>query len=455
MRRFVFSGMIPPAAGILKTVMQMKERPIWKKTAELPRFAPLDGDRNVDVLVIGGGMAGLLCADCLTRAGVDCLLVEQGTICSGVTGRTTAKVTLQHGLIYDKLIRTRGAACARLYLAANETALAHYRARCAHLPGVLEERDAYVYARDRTDALERELRALERLGRPAEFVQETELPFPVAGAIRFRHQAALHPLRFAAAIASGLPICEHTRVRKLHGTRAHTDRGTVTAKHIVLATHFPLPRFRGSYALKLYQERSYVLALTGAPTLRGLYLGTDGLSLRAAEGCLLLGGGSARTGKKTGAWAQAEYAAAQYFPEAREVCRWATQDCMTLDGAPYIGRFSRFAPHWYAATGFGKWGMTWSMAAAQMLTDEILGRESPYARLLSPSRSMLRVQLARNAAEAAAGLLRLGAPRCPHLGCALRWNVHEHTWDCACHGSRFAEQGTRCNEPAQTDLKRP
>ena len=123
---------------------------IWTRTAEPPSFAPLDGDLKTDVLVIGGGLAGLLCAYWLDRAGVDCALVEAGRLCGGATGNTTAKLTFQHGLIYGKLLREFGPEKARLYLEANRGALEKYRELCRDIDCDFEERDAYVYAlRDR------------------------------------------------------------------------------------------------------------------------------------------------------------------------------------------------------------------------------------------------------------------------------------------------------------------
>ena len=141
-----------------------------------------------------------------------------------------------------------------------------------------------------------------------------------------------------------------------------------------------------------------------------------------------------------------------YYPQARAVCRWAAQDCMSLDGVPYVGRYGRNTPGLYAASGFSKWGMTGAMLAAELLTDLVLGRESPYQTLFDPNRTILRPQLAVNALEAAVHLLTPTAPRCPHMGCALKYNALEHTWDCPCHGSRFAEDGTVLDGPANGNI---
>ena len=126
---------------------------------------------------------------------------------------------------------------------------------------------------------------------------------------------------------------------------------------------------------------------------------------------------------------------------------------MSLDGIPYIGQYARATSDLYVATGFNKWGMTSSMVSAMVLTDLVLGRESEYAEVFSPSRSMLRPQLVKNVLESVVGLVTPTAPRCPHMGCALKYNEQEHTWDCPCHGSRFTDSGEVIDNPATDDKK--
>ncbi len=429
---------------------------IWTKTAQLPQFEPLRSDLNTDVLIIGGGLAGVLCAYKLAQAGVDYALVEADRICSGITKNTTAKITSQHGLIYDKLIREFGVERARLYLEANQGALEEYRALCRDIDCYFEEKDAFVYSIDKRWKLERELKALDRLGFRAEFVEQIPIPFPTAGAVKFPRQAQFHPLKFLAAIVKNLRILERTKVLELGPGKAVTSGGTISADRIIVATHFPLLNKHGGYFLKLYQHRSYVLALENALDVHGMYIDENekGLSFRNYSGLLLLGGGSHRTGKGGGGWQELERFARRDYPDARITARWATQDCMTLDGVPYIGPYSKGTAGLYVATGFNKWGMTSSMAAASLLTDLVLGRKNPYAELFSPSRTVLRPQLAANGLESVLGLLAPTAPRCPHMGCALKYNAAEHSWDCPCHGSRFGEDGTLIDNPATDDKQR-
>ncbi len=423
---------------------------IWDVTGAMPRFPSLRGHLDTDVLILGGGIAGLLCACRLQKAGVDCVLVEARGLCEGTTGHTTAKITAQHGLIYQKLGRK-----AALYYAANQWAVEEYARLCRDIDCDFSRRDAYVFSCTNRQKLEKEARALEALGAPVELVSETELPFPVAGAVRLGNQAQFHPLKFLRAIAGGLHIYTHTPVRQLVGTAAVTDHGGIRARRVVIATHFPILNKHGSYFMKMYQHRSYVLALQGAQTLEGMYVeeGKKGLSFRSDGDILLLGGGGHRTGKSGGNWQELRSLAREYYPQARELQAGAAQDCMTLDGIPYVGPYSADTQGLYVATGFNKWGMTGSMVAAQVLTDQLLGKESPYGALLSPSRSVLHPQLAANTGHALAGWLHLSRPRCPHLGCALNWNPREHSWDCSCHGSRFAGDGRLLEGPATGDLK--
>ena len=425
---------------------------IWKQN-EMPSFPQPEGDLQTDVLIMGGGMAGLLCAHMLRKQGVSCLLIEADRICRGVTGNTTAKLTTQHGPIYSRLLAQFGEETARIYWEANAAGLERLRKLGEGMNCGLETKDSYLYTR-KAGGLDGEMEAVKRLGIPADFVSEVALPISTAGAIRFRDQAQFDPLRFAAGIARELPIYEHTPARQFVGNRVQTDYGWITAQRIIVATHFPILNKHGAYFLKLYQDRSYVVALENAGSLDGMYRDQDskGLSFREAEGKLLLGGGSHRTGKTGAGWSELEAQAKALYPQSRVSHRWAAQDCMSLDGIPYIGPYSQATPELFVATGFNKWGMTSAMVAAMVLADLVLGRENPWEEVFSPRRSIWRKQLLLNAGESALNLLRPTAPRCPHMGCALRWNPQERSWDCPCHGSRFDESGKLLDNPATGDL---
>lgn len=430
---------------------------IWEKEALMPRFESLDGNLRTDVLIIGGGLAGLLCAFYLQKAGVDCALIEENRLMGGVSGRTTAKLTSQHGLLYKKLLDRVGPEKARLCYKANEDALGAFRTLAKEAEFDLEVQSSFLYATDSPKKLEEEMVAYERLKIPARWQTELALHFPVAGALEFLHQAQFHPMKLAAFLAKNLQIYEDTKALAFLGNRVQTPKGSISAEKIIVATHFPLGNKHGAYFLKLYQQRSYVLALKTDTPIEGMYLDCEenGLSVRGAGPWLLLGGGGHRTGKEGLGWKLPEQVARKYYRDAPVVARWATQDCMSLDGMPYIGQYSKATPNVFVATGFGKWGMSSSMVAARVLTDLVQGKADSYGGLFSPQRSMRHSQLVTNGIEATVNLLRPGGPRCPHLGCALHWNRQEHSWDCACHGSRFDEKGKRLNNPATADMKKP
>jgi len=427
---------------------------LWSATAKIEPFAPLRGDAKTDVLIIGGGMAGILCAHALHGAGVSCILAEGGRIGGGITKNTTAKITSQHGLLYHKLLKGAGAEKAKMALEANQQALARYRKLCAEIDCDFEEKDAFIYSLRDRKAIEEEISALDALGFHVALEEEIPLPFKIAGAVRFPGQAQFHPLKFMAGIARGLNIFEQTYVKELAPHTAVTEHGTITAEHIVAATHFPFLNKHGGYWLKLCQRRSYVIALENAPDVGGMYLEEirDGLSFRNHGDMLLVGGGGHKTGKKGGNWQVLRDFAARAYPEARERYAWATQDCMSLDGVPYIGPYGRNTEGLLVATGFNKWGMTSAMVSAMLLTDQILGRENEYAEVFSSRRSIWKPQLAVNGLAAAGNLLTPTAPRCPHMGCALKWNLPERSWDCPCHGSRFEEGGALIDNPATGSL---
>lgn len=432
------------------------KRSLWRETAKLPAFEKLSGDIKTDVLIIGGGITGILCAHMLDREGVDYVLVEADRLCGGVTGDTTAKITLQHGFICNKLVSRFGTEMAEMYIKANQAALDEYRRLCADIDCGYETEDNWVYSL-RPGESEKEYSALEQIGGlTGELAYELPLPMAVAGGVKIGDQARFHPLKFLACLAEGLKIYEHTPVREMLGTTAVTDKGSIGASKVIVATHFPFINKHGSYYMKLYQHRSYVLALEGAENPEGMFVDEQdrGLSFRKHGDLLLLGGGGHRTGKKGGGWQELEKFAKERYPGAAEKYRWATQDCMSLDGVPYIGQYSKNTPDMYVATGFNKWGMSSSMAAAMLLRDLVLGRENPCAPVFSPSRSMIRPQLLVNFAESALHLINPGTKRCPHMGCALKWNSQERSWDCPCHGSRFTEKGELLNNPAEGNMKK-
>ena len=427
---------------------------IWNRETELPHFPPLEGSIRTDVLIVGGGIAGILCAYFLQEKEVDYVLTEGRTICSGITKNTTAKITSQHGLIYQNLLNSAGTEKAALYLRANQESVEKYAELCEQIDCDFQRQTAYVYSLDNRRKLEREAEALAKIGFQAQITETTGLPFPVAGAVAFENQAQFHPLKFLSHLAANLKIYENTFVKEFKENTAVTGHGSITFKKAVFATHFPMDNKHGMYFLKLYQHRSYVISLKNAADLKGMYVDEAlcGMSFRNYKDQLLVGGGDHRTGKEGGNWQELRNFAKKYYPMSEETGFWATQDCMSLDGIPYIGQYSRGLKNCFAATGFNKWGITSAMTAALLLTDLILERGNPYEEVFHPSRSMIKPQLFLNGWEAAKNLLTISPKRCSHMGCALKWNGQEHSWDCPCHGSRFDEKGRILDNPANGNL---
>ena len=471
---------------------------IWSQTCQFRQREALPGDLKTDIAVIGAGMAGVLIASALQETGRRVVVLEAQRIASGQTRNTTAKLTCQHALLYEKLTRTLGLDKARQYAQANAAALEEYRRiiSARKIDCDWEQRDAYVYGTDAA-RLRKEAEAAAALGLPASFVEEAKLPFPTAGAVRFANQAQFHPLKFLQAISEPLTIYENTSVQSVEEDQLITSRGRVQAEQIVFACHFPFVNFPGMYFARMHQERSYVIALENASQMDGMWIGAEqgSYSFRNYGPLLLLGGGGHRCGENSvgGRYADLRQKAAQWYPGSREVAHWSAQDCVTADSVPCIGPYAASRPNWFVATGFQKWGMTSSMVAAMLLRDRICGKENPWTEVFDPGRfdEKTLTGLAQESGQAVKGLAKqlfqipaeaarelppghggvvfwkgkkLGVYkdesgalwpvdiRCPHLGCQLEWNPDELSWDCPCHGSRFDYLGRLISGPAQEDL---
>ena len=426
---------------------------VWQTVPTQVRFPTLKGNKRTQVLVIGGGMAGILCAHKLQQAGKDVVLVEAEHIGQGVTARSTAVLTAQHDFLYQDMAEQFDDITARAYLHANLEAVKTFRKMANRISCDFEDKSSIQFTAHEPERLRRETEVVNRLGFPARYLDSSDFPANAAAAVEYPDMAQFHPLKFLYGIAPSMEIYENSRVFCLDGTTAQLENGAVKAEQIVVATHFPFVNRRGLYFMKLYQNRSYVLALENAPELNATMAELDGQGIyfRQYGDLLLVGGGDHRTGKKGGGFSFLREYTKEHFPQAKEKFAWANQDCMSLDGLPYIGAYSPNMPGVYVATGFNAWGMTTSMVAADVITDMVCGKEHPLAQMLRPDRSVMRKQLFINIGETLADFAIPTVKRCPHLGCALRWNLTEHSWDCPCHGSRFTENGELLNDPSQKD----
>lgn len=449
---------------------------IWNKTVEIPNKKSLAEDIHVKNVVIGAGMAGILTAWSLMRRGQEVIVLEANEIGSGQSGYTTAKITSQHGLFYDRMIRLVGKEAAREYAVANEQAIRHFEkiVQDENIDCHFESKPAYLYTLQQTgvEPLYQEAAAARSLGIDAVFLsgnEITELPFSVTAAVRFERQAQFHPLEFMKHLANELTIYEHTKVLSVTKHRVYTADAAIQADNIIFATHYPILNVPGFYFVRQHQEKSYVLALAKQPELTGMYynIDSDGLSLRSEGDVLLLGGGGHRTGKclckeKKGepfGYSFLIKQAETYYPDADIICHWSAQDCMPHDRIPFIGKYSVFRPYWYVATGFKKWGMTSSMVAAQMISNQICGVTHSEYPVFRPQRLFIRagiknflMDVGESMAGLTKGLFAAKNQRCRHMGCKLSLNPEEAVWECSCHGSSFYEDGRLKNNPSKKDL---
>ncbi|WP_346967102.1 FAD-dependent oxidoreductase [Clostridium perfringens] len=473
---------------------------VWSESCKFRKREALNKDIKTDVLVIGAGIAGILTAYMLKQKGRDVVLIDAAEIASGNTKNTTAKITSQHDLIYSKLIIEFGEEKARQYAKANELAIKKYKEiiEDKRIECDFEEKPAYVYSLNEVDVLKEEAKAAKNLGIDAEFVQEVNLPFKIKGAVKFNNQAQFNPLKFLKGISNELVIYENTRALEIKENLVVTSGGNITANNIVVATHYPIMNAPGYYFMKMHQERSYVLALENTSEIDGMYidLNKEGYSFRTYNNLLLLGGISHRTGENEegGSYDELRKVAKKLYPKAKEKYYWSAQDCMTIDGIPYIGRYSSETPNIYVATGFNKWGMTSSMVSAMIISDTILEKENDFSEIFSPRRFDLSLSInniANDLIETAKNFIaqkvyipsseiehiknghggiieyngeKVGvykdkegkeffvSTKCTHLGCQLSWNADELTWDCPCHGSRFDYKGRLIGSPATKDL---
>lgn len=474
---------------------------VWSDNCHFKKREVLNKDIEADILVIGAGMAGILIAYMLKKNGMNVVLIDAGKTAGGNTQNTTAKITSQHNLIYNKLISEFGEEKAKQYAKANESAIKKFKEIIeeAKIDCDFEEKAAYIYSRNEIEKIKEEIEAANRVGINAEFVEEVnDLPFKINGAVKFNNQAQFNPLKFLKYICEDLVIYENTRALEIKENLVITNKGNISANNIVVATHYPIMNVPGFYFLKMHQERSYVLALKDVDNINGMYIDVDesGYSFRNYKDLLLFGGIKQRTGENEtgGSYEKLRKAAKELYPKSKEVYCWSAQDCMTIDGIPYIGRYSDDTPNIYVATGFNKWGMTSSMVSAMLISDMISGKENDYSEIFSPKRFDLSLSISNVGKDISktaknfiaqkiyipsnriehiqnghAGIVehegeKVGvyknikgevffvSTKCAHLGCELHWNADELTWDCPCHGSRFDYNGRLIESPATKNL---
>lgn len=503
--------------------MDYPKKSYWHETADnkINKYTSTNDltDKKYDVLIIGGGLTGLTIAYKLKDSGLNIGVIEASEICYGVSAYSTAKVTVQHDVIYNYLINSFGIDEAKKYLKANTEGLDLIRNIIIknNISCDYKDQDAYVYATDddELEEIKKEFKAYEKLNIEGFFTENPPLPLKTKGAIAIKNQGQFNPLKYLYCIYNILTeekscdIYEHTRAINIvpYGDYivVETDKGDIQANKVVVATHYPFDDSFGLYFLRLYQEKEYVLAAkTTSPPFEGMYINVNDpvRSLRfhfsEKENVLILAGGSHRTGEKddeNDSYNELELYLKEIFKDAQIVSKWSTQDCMTYDKIPYIGLYSNSVDNLYVATGYKKWGITQSAAAAIILSNKIMGIKDDYSDIFNPSRvnpkqsykeffssvkSILSAFAKRIApAEDELNDIEIGEgkivnlngkkvgvyknedekllfinPVCAHLKCALSFNEAEKTWDCPCHGSRYDVYGSILEGPTVNPIDR-
>ena len=490
-------------------------RVYWEETCTPPHFPELSGDLEVDIAIIGGGIVGISAARLLKDAGITTAVVEARRVGQGVSGKATAKVTSQHSLRYTTLEKKFGQERARLYADAQEAALR----RIVELSGAyglnadIERIPAFVYTRQQKHAeeIEKEVEIARRFGLPASYTRDTGLPFDVAAAMRWDNQAQFHPIKFVAGLAATLPgdgshVFENSRVIDWSPQSIKTQNGSVRARHVVMATNLPLGQ-AGFYYATNYPMAEPVIAAPMDQALPGCYIGVEqeehsirthrqeGRLYAVCAGSHFKPGDSEAEGKS---FAYLEQWLSRNFGAGPIEYRWVNEDYTPMDGAPFVGwSATRTDEAYLVATGFAAWGFTNGMAAGMMIADLAAGKDNRWLGLfdatrvkplagakefikenagvarhlvggyasrkptsydaLAPGEAMILKIEGKDVAafRDEQGELHVLSAACTHMGCLLGWNANDRTWDCPCHGSRFALSGSVLHGPAVTDLKKP
>ncbi|WP_309084239.1 FAD-dependent oxidoreductase [Chelativorans sp.] len=491
--------------------------PFWFDDVVSRNYPPLDEDLNVDVAIVGGGIVGLHCAHRLEGSGLRSVVLEARRVGRQATGRSTAKVTSQHGQKYSTFVKKFGQDAARIYAQANQDAISEIVALAQTMENQagLEPRSAFIYATDEKQAqqLEKEADTARSLGLPAEIVQSAELPVATTALLRYSRQYQFDPylylLGLAERVARYMPIYEQSRVTDISKdgpTRLSVNGRTVTARHVVVATQMPVIN-DGMFFAKAFPFAHPVAAapLPDDKMIDGMFIsaGSPSHSLRTAvrngQTYLIAAGGEFKNGETEQERQVVEELRtflADVFGIRSITHFWTNEDFRPMDGAAFIGPAGRGRENLLVATGFEAWGITQGVVAGAILADRILGRTHPAAELFDATRIKplaSATEFTKENLKAAGhligdrvlkrGTVRIGqiAPgqggviaykgeqlavrrhidgsltalsaSCTHMGCIVGWNETDQTWDCPCHGSRFDERGEVIAGPAVSPLK--
>lgn len=509
---------------------------IWNKDNNFSNkfnFDTLTKDITTDVCVIGGGLTGISTCYLLNNENIDFCLVEKDKIMSKTSSHSTAKITFQHNLIYRYLIDSYGFDFAKGYYLSNKEGLENiiHIIEKEKINCDLKREDNYIYTTNKENItkLKDEASALNMLGINCEILDTVPLPLPnIVCALKVSNQASFNPVKYTYGLINTfynknsksiqkLNIFENTCVIGIKKAKTKdkyiviTEKGNkIYCNHVVMATKYPIKDIPGFHFLKMYQETSYIVAIsTNKEIFEGMYISCDmpSLSFRKAKyknkDVLLIGGNSHKTGDNLSlkdSYTSLINCAKSIYPDLTVIDKWNTEDTISLDKIPYIGKFSCFMKNLYIATGFKKWGITTSNVSSKIITDMITKKNNPYIKIYNSTRFKPiknRKELFNMVKQASSSMLinkfkikhndnnidvintlkndcgkiikingnLIGiykdknskiyavSPICSHLGCLLHFNDLDKTWDCPCHGSRFDFNGKNLYNPASKNLE--
>lgn len=391
--------------------MERDTIPYWLGKTKDTDYPKLTESISTDICIVGGGLCGITSAYLLKKEGFQVVVIEADRICKATTAHTTAKITSQHDLIYDKIIRTFGKELAQQYADANQNAVKFMGdlVKANKIECDYEPQDAYVFTQDKkhVEKIQKEVEAAASLGIPAEYLEEIPLPLKALAAVKFTNQAQFHPRKYVLALAKGIEgdgshIFEGTRAVDIEEGDVCTvktiDGKEVKARYVIIASHYPFYDGKGMYFARMYPDRSYLLAfrIEEIPP-DGMFINvqgeTPGMTFRSAphegERLLIFGGESHKTahgGGTTVRYENLRKLVREFYTVKEELYHWSTQDYTTLDEIPYVGKLTSNTPNIFVATGFRKWGMSNATAAAMIIKDLITKGESPWQNIYCPQR---------------------------------------------------------------------
>ena len=390
--------------------LEGKDTSLWVATTPQTDFPTLEADDTVyDLLIVGGGITGIAAAFYAIKRGLKTALIDKDRLAEWTTGYTTAKLTSQHYLIYDYLIKRHGQDVAQAYADANQRGIDRVELLCNEL-GIdsdFSRRNAYVFSGEENKIrdIRTEVDAAKSLSLPASFETTTELPFDVKAAIKFANQAQFHPRKFLLGLArayvdDGGVIYENTEATDIlpgEPNVVKTKQGDLRARHVLQASGEP---FWGGEVFegRMWTKMSYALAVTlknPQDYPEGLYITTDDpmRTIRSAsyegEPVMIFGGESHQY--EEGSDEEDEHFrnliedVRKRYDVDQILFRWLAGDYMPYDRMPFIGPLPDY-PTIHVITGYRAWGLAWAMSATEAIVDEVSGTPVDWVKPFSLER---------------------------------------------------------------------